>query len=329
MRSKFKFLFTSIILAAVVFTFSAFELTGEANRGTFVVPSNYSGTAGGASFLGPLSNAQRTYQMLIHDTLLNDMEGQDIKALTFRLLPSATVNWPAADVTFANYDIYIGAGVDPALRSFTFDNNYAVVGEKKLVRSGPLTVTAGSFPFGGSPTTFGSDIMFDSLYRYNGGHLTIEIRHQGFTGTSASTDAAGTGTPGYLLYYSACWASSYTATSTTTQGNFVITRLNADLPVSVENESGIVKEFSLSQNYPNPFNPVTNISFTLPKAGVVTLKIYDVTGTEVMSLINNEQMSAGVKSHFVNASGLSSGVYFYSISIDGIKMDTKKMMLVK
>lgn len=319
-----KLIFT--FLTVVVLTVLGFTAGNE--RGLFVVPGNYAGAAGGATFLGPLSNSQRTYQMLVHDTLLNGLEGMDLKGMTFRLLPSASVNWPASDVTFSAYDIYLGAGIDPALRSLTFDNNYAVVGQKKLVRSGPLTITAGSFPFGGSPTTFGSDITFDSSYIYTGGHLTIEIRHQGFTGTAASVDAAGTSTPGYLLYYSACWVGNYTGVSGS-QGNFCITRINGDAPTSVGNETGMVKDFSLSQNYPNPFNPVTTINFTLPKAGTVSLKIYDVTGTEVMNVINNEQISAGTKSQFIDASGLSSGIYFYSLYIDGQKIDTKKMMLVK
>src|SRR5690349_10008157 len=122
-----------------------------------VVPPWYSAAAGGASFLGPLSNAQRTYQMLIHDSLLNGLEGSDIKALTWRLLPSAASNWPAADVNFTNYDIYIGEGIDPSQRHFTFDSNYSTFGVKKRVRFGPLTITAGSFPSGGNPNSFGTD----------------------------------------------------------------------------------------------------------------------------------------------------------------------------
>jgi hypothetical protein len=303
--------------------------SNPASMAFYVVPSNYAGTAGGSSFLGPLSNSQRTYQMLIHDTLLNSLKGLEINALTWRLLPSAVSNWPSADVTFANYDIYIGEGINPALRKFTFDSNYAVIGVKKRVRSGPLTITAGSFPFGGNPTTFGTDIVFDSTYIYNGGHLTIEIRHQGFTGTSTSVDAAGTGTPGYLVNYSACWVGNYTATTGGLQGNFCITRLNADSPVGVNNGSEVVKQFSLKQNYPNPFNPVTNIAFVMQKSAKVTLKIYDIAGNEVMALINDEQLSAGTQSMIFDASGLGSGVYFYTLYADNNKIDTKKMILVK
>ncbi len=93
--------------------------------------------------------------------------------------------------------------------------------------------------------------------------------------------------------------------------------------ISYEIPSG----FSLEQNYPNPFNPVTNIRFSIPKSGVVTLKVFDVSGREVAQLIN-ENLNAGSYNYDFNASYLSSGVYFYRISSEGFS-DVKKMILVK
>ncbi|MCX6163211.1 MAG: YCF48-related protein [Ignavibacteriae bacterium] len=87
--------------------------------------------------------------------------------------------------------------------------------------------------------------------------------------------------------------------------------------------------FALMQNYPNPFNPTTTISFALPKLAVVTLKIYDVAGREVMRLVNNQQFGAGVQKMQFNGSTLSSGVYFYSLIVDNNLVDTKRMVLVK
>jgi len=86
-------------------------------------------------------------------------------------------------------------------------------------------------------------------------------------------------------------------------------------------------DFSLSQNYPNPFNPVTKINFALPKQGFVTLKIYDVLGREVRTLVN-EIKSAGNFSVDFNASEFSSGVYFYRLESNEFS-DIKRMLLVK
>jgi agmatine deiminase len=86
-------------------------------------------------------------------------------------------------------------------------------------------------------------------------------------------------------------------------------------------------KFELYQNYPNPFNPVTKIKFDLAKNGLVTLKIFDITGREVLTVIN-AQMNAGTYSYEWNASGLSSGVYFYRLDAQGFS-DIKKMILIK
>jgi len=89
----------------------------------------------------------------------------------------------------------------------------------------------------------------------------------------------------------------------------------------------IPEDYTLSQNYPNPFNPTTTIDFKVPVNGLVTLKVYDVTGKEVKTLVN-EVVNAGVYTVDFNASNLSSGVYFYKI-LAGDYMDVKKMVLLK
>jgi hypothetical protein len=86
-------------------------------------------------------------------------------------------------------------------------------------------------------------------------------------------------------------------------------------------------KFTLNQNYPNPFNPVTNIKFSIPKSGIVKLIVYDAVGKQVAELVNGQYNAGEYKVDF-NASGLSSGVYFYKIDSDGFS-DIKKMMLVK
>jgi hypothetical protein len=92
-------------------------------------------------------------------------------------------------------------------------------------------------------------------------------------------------------------------------------------------DPAIPDNYQLSQNYPNPFNPVTKISYALPKSGLVTLKIYDILGKEVMTLVN-EVKSAGNYTIDFNGANMSSGIYFYSIK-SGDFSAVKKMTLIK
>ncbi len=87
------------------------------------------------------------------------------------------------------------------------------------------------------------------------------------------------------------------------------------------------REFALMQNYPNPFNPSTIISFQIPKSGLVSLKIYDVLGIEIATLLNEEKNPGKYEIDF-NASYLSSGIYFYTLRA-GNFISIKKMILIK
>ncbi len=89
----------------------------------------------------------------------------------------------------------------------------------------------------------------------------------------------------------------------------------------------VPNDYLLKQNFPNPFNPTTNINFSIPKTGFVTLKIYDVVGKEVATLVN-EVKSAGSYIVGFNAAHLTSGAYFYRIESNNF-VDTKKMLLIK
>jgi len=97
--------------------------------------------------------------------------------------------------------------------------------------------------------------------------------------------------------------------------------------VGVSNNATIADSYELSQNYPNPFNPTTSINYSIPKSGLVTLKVFDILGKEV-AIIVNEFKNAGNHDVNFNASSLSSGVYFYRIE-SGNFIDTKKMFLLK
>ncbi len=102
-------------------------------------------------------------------------------------------------------------------------------------------------------------------------------------------------------------------------------------PIGISNnQTGIVKKFSLRQNYPNPFNPSTTIQYEIPRASRVSLKIYDVLGREIFNY--NSYDNAGVHELKFDGSRFASGLYFYTIEAaypEGIFKDTKKMLLIK
>ena len=91
--------------------------------------------------------------------------------------------------------------------------------------------------------------------------------------------------------------------------------------------SEVPAQFELSQNYPNPFNPVTNLEFGISKLGFVSLKVYDMLGKEIKTLVN-EDMSAGRYVIDFDGSNLPSGVYFYKLDAGGLSI-TKSMVLLK
>jgi hypothetical protein len=127
-----------------------------------------------------------------------------------------------------------------------------------------------------------------------------------FYNTSGEAGAIWVGGPSpYKLYYDA---------------GSLTTRIN-------NNQSEIPEDCSLGQNYPNPFNPTTKIDFSITKSGNVRLKIYDILGKEVASVIDKE-MNAGSYTVDFNASSLSSGTYFYKLT-SGSFTQTRRMTLVK
>lgn len=95
----------------------------------------------------------------------------------------------------------------------------------------------------------------------------------------------------------------------------------------IEIEVGVPKEYSLEQNFPNPFNPATTISYSIKERGLVTLKVFDILGNEVKTMVN-EQQEAGNYRIELNASSFASGIYFYTLNA-GEFTSTKKMVLVK
>ncbi|MGI0013722.1 MAG: YCF48-related protein [Nitrososphaera sp.] len=106
-----------------------------------------------------------------------------------------------------------------------------------------------------------------------------------------------------------------------TSGGMVAVRENPGSKIEPPNQ------FVLEQNYPNPFNPMTTISFALPKSEFVTLKVYDVNGQEITTLVNEPKAAGDYKVSF-DASKFSNGVYFYRLQV-GSFVQLRKMLLLK
>lgn len=110
-------------------------------------------------------------------------------------------------------------------------------------------------------------------------------------------------------------------------GDVIKTRQTVQLVGISQTGINIPEDIKLYQNYPNPFNPITNLEFGISELGFVSLKVYDLLGNEVSSLVNSE-LKPGIYNYQFDASGLSSGTYFYRLKIND-HSETKSMILLK
>ena len=142
---------------------------------------------------------------------------------------------------------------------------------------------------------------------------------------TANIPAQSLGTTIYY-YISATSNSARTVTKPLTAPDGYI-KFHVDNTTGITGSTGVLHGFELKQNYPNPFNPATEISFTLPENNFVTLKVYDVSGRLVKTLVNDFRTAGNYKVSF-DGGGISSGIYFYKLE-SGQFTDVKKMILVK
>lgn len=98
-------------------------------------------------------------------------------------------------------------------------------------------------------------------------------------------------------------------------------------PVGVQDDDIVADHFELEQNFPNPFNPSTRISYSVLNASFISLKVYDILGNEVATLVNEEKPAGDYQLNF-DALTLTGGVYFYQLTSNSF-VDTKKMILLK
>jgi hypothetical protein len=142
----------------------------------------------------------------------------------------------------------------------------------------------------------------------DGNVITVHMTMQGDTIPASVTNSAGTTMP----------------VAVSAQYYHISTEI---IIVGVDDDISAPLEFTLVQNYPNPFNPSTSIKYSLAEQSPVSLKVYDILGNEVATLVNTSQ-GTGVYEVNFNASNLASGLYFYTLKA-GNFTSTKKMMLLK
>lgn len=133
----------------------------------------------------------------------------------------------------------------------------------------------------------------------------------------------------YLYYHDPIPGSSVVGSNNSASPEAVWRYNNFTIPsvVAVNDKEAVVEKFALEQNYPNPFNPATMINYSLDKSANVTLKVYDMLGREVVTLVNGVQ-EAGAHTASFNAQNMTSGLYIYTLS-NGVNTISRKMMLLK
>lgn len=208
-------------------------LAASAVHADVVVPNSAAGVEADGTFaLTATAAAGRTFQLTIAASQLSGLVGQQIVGLQWRLNGAATAAWPPANVSYTQWDVFIGPGVAPSSMSNTFASNFT--GSATQVRSGGWSVNAGSFTFGSAPNAFGPTLDFTSPYLYTGGDLTVEMRFSAQSGstTTPSFDAVlASGGPanGWGADFAARWTSNIAGT-TGSNGNFLATNFVVPSP---------------------------------------------------------------------------------------------------
>jgi len=236
----------------------------------------------------------------------------------------------AGYITQIGFDVTsVGA---PVMSDFKVSFKNTTLTSISTFETGGFTVAYN--PTSYAPTTTGWNmITMTTPYYYTGGNLLIDICYNNTTYTSYSTVNSTAATGMYYGRYNdltePLGGCDYTAwTLSTGPPGRANTRFSFSTALGVSPvTTGILDKFSLSQNYPNPFNPVTRINFAVPKQSFVTLKVYDMLGREIKTLVN-EIKTKGYYSVDFDGAEFASGVYFYRFETESFT-DVKRMLLIK
>jgi hypothetical protein len=294
---------------AILFLVLSFMLTTFVNAQT---PEyyNYGDTTAGSNTFPLGTSSGRMVQWLVLPGEFNHPSVSPSGNITKFYVLTAKSFGP---FTYSNVNLLLGQATLTALPTSAF-----YTGTRDTVYN-RATVSLSGTPLTWLEFTLDHPFVYD-----NTKSLIIQLEHRGASG-SASYIHAHTLLTGKRRTYSNvsnpfgvqgqdAWALNCGVTLTATG---VEPSLNLQIP----------NEYSLEQNYPNPFNPVTKINFDLPKSGFVTLKVYDILGKEVATLLNDMKNAGSYNVDFDGAS-FSSGMYYYKLESNGF-VSTKKMMLIK
>jgi hypothetical protein len=187
-----------------------------------------------------------------------------------------------------------------------------------------------NFRDGGSDTLSLSGVPGDTMVRKQDGELTHTHPKAYFNDTvSWSFRYTASNVLGYDTLYATSNSTNNSGTSEGDNWNWSPNKpVRIYTPIGITNISTTASEFSISQNYPNPFNPSTQIDFSVAKAGNIQVKVFDMLGNLVSTVVDQKLTPGQYRTNF-DGSGFASGTYFYSLYADGKLLSTKRMMLIK
>ncbi len=247
-------------------------------------------------------------------------------------------DWTRAKLTAADLGHYVGEAHQPLHNTKNYNgqytNNYGIHSryETSMINSflGSLYITPEPVHYVADRINF----VFDYVLHTNS---YVDTVLQADTYAKVVSGWNGSGNPP-ASYYNALWTKTRSITLEQMQrGTLDLGSLwySAWVDAGLISLTGVLPsvstspaEFSLAQNYPNPFNPSTTISYVLPVGGTVSLKIYDVAGKEILTLVQDNQSAGEHSAQFVASGSISSGVYLYQLRLGNFSQ-TKKFILLK
>jgi hypothetical protein len=236
-------------------------------------------------------------------------------------------NTPSLECTaLCGYDgaLYAFGGAQELNKVYSYDPSLKIWGQKADMPTGRM----------GAVACYSNGLIYviggtqDPTYPWEAEQIVGAVEAYDPVRDVWHTDFEAMKTPRYFAGADVIESVIYVVGGKSKDGNNSIIEAYAPFTTGIEaKEESAPKEFVLDQNYPNPFNPATTIEYMLPCNALVTLKIYNLLGKEILTLVN-EQHSAGSHSVVFEARDLPSGVYLYSVQAEDFN-ETRKMLLVR